>query len=134
MNELELARTIVTTLTPYFIVASEQFVKEVGKETYGQIKNLKNFLWKKISKSNDRKAKQTIELYQSDPQTFESAMQTVLADYLKHHRNDAHEILKIIPFLQSNQNSNYNIDIRGNVTGMIVGDRGTIHQSFNEED
>ena len=134
MDSIELAKTVTAILSPYLIVGAEQFAKEVGKETYQKIANLKNWLWNKINHSRNEKLIKTADLFENDPDTFQSAMISLLNNHFEQHPKEVQELVKLIAFKNEDQNSSKSsVKVQGDVIGMIVGDRGTIHQTFNKE-
>lgn len=134
MDPATLAGLAVSAISPYVLKGAEEFAKAAGKDVYEQTKKIKEWLWKRIKHSGDKKAQQTTSMYESDPTTFKEAMTRVLLEYLEGHPQDAQELSKILQDLKTSE-SKYHVSVSGGtIYGVNIGDNPTLIQNFGQQD
>jgi hypothetical protein len=134
MDPLALASLSLSLITPFVTKGAEAFAEEAGKDLYENTKKLKNWLWKKIRRSNDKKLKLTATQFESDPRSSKEAMVRTLAEYLRHHPREAEQLAHQVRSM-NRLSSTYSVKIQGSkVFGMNVGDNPTVFQNFFTDD
>ncbi|MBN1618490.1 hypothetical protein JW887_04055 [Candidatus Dojkabacteria bacterium] len=106
MSIPEIAAFVATALVPimpYIGKAGEEIAKKFGNEVWDKGKALYQAIKKKFQ--SDDKSKQTLKLFEEDPETFKTAIEKILIQKLSEDGDFQADVQKLVEQIQKSEKS-----------------------------